>query len=697
MKKLNLLVFADVNLNIMDGSSVWLAELLKLLTSDPRVNVDFLSKAPNQGGPLNETVADLPRFKRIEQHAKPMKLDQVVAAIKELDSENNYDRVLVRGGIELGKQLIGQLKGRLAFYTLEPFQRMADLTTTEKLEISDTLNNCAFAIVQSERMRLSYAKEFNVPAEHLFVLPPLIPPIMQNPAFRNKLNTVCYTGKFSEEWGTPGLLDCFRLLKTKLPYAKLNVAGNKFHGDVGGRKEDIAGFFSDDPSVNWVGEVSRQQSIQLSRNSDIGFALRSGEIDNDNSQELSTKLFEYMSAGKPVILRPTRVHKELLGADYPLFADSIEQAAERCEAALTSVDLYQRAARMAYEAYKRFAKSVDHKQIVERLMQFAKTTILFVGHDLKFIKDVINAYEADSAYCVLIDQWQGHTRHDEAQSLKLLEQADIIFCEWGLGNIKWYSHRKKAGQKLIVRVHRQEIQRPDYLLDSDNSKIDHYIFIAPYRYEEFVGTLGLERSKAKMIFNTVDVAQFNVPKTSDAAYTLGMVGIVPWGKRFDLALDVFEQVWLQNQKYCLRIKGKLPQDFPWMKNAQHKDELALFEQQFDRVRNAPWKDSVIFDGHGNDMPEWFSHIGYLLSTSDYEGSHQAVAEGMASGATPLILPWAGAETVYPEKRIFKTVEEMVQFVLAGDMDANNTAYAYRHFDDELIVSQIRKLIESADT
>ena len=42
MKILNLLVFADVNLNIMDGSSVWLAELLKLLTADP-VFSDFVT------------------------------------------------------------------------------------------------------------------------------------------------------------------------------------------------------------------------------------------------------------------------------------------------------------------------------------------------------------------------------------------------------------------------------------------------------------------------------------------------------------------------------------------------------------------------------------------------------------------------------------------------------------------------------
>ncbi|WP_334065365.1 glycosyltransferase [Alteromonas genovensis] len=694
MRTIKLLIYADVNLNIMDGSSVWLAELLGLISKDPRVQLDFLSKAPHQGGPLNGQVDKLANINRIEKSTRPMKLEQAAEAISTLDKENNYDRVLVRGNIELGKALVKFLAGRLVYYTLEPFQRRNELTIKEKVEVSELLNATAFAIVQSERMLESYSKEFDLPREQIYVLPPLIPPIMKRPMFRNQFNSVCYTGKFSEEWGTPGLIDFFKLLKEKLPYAKLNIAGNKFHGKLGGRKEEVKSFFETEESVNWVGEVSRQESIHLSRNSDIGYALRSTEIDNDESQELSTKLFEYMSAGKPVILRPTIVHKALLGEKYPLFANSVEEAAEKCSMALSDITLYQIAAKMSYEAYEKFAEKVNQREIVERLLDYQKPTILFVGHDLKFIEKVIEEFKSTDDFEVLVDKWSGHTQHNEAESKRLLEKADYIFCEWGLGNIRWYSKHKRKGQKLVVRVHRQEIQRLDYLEDSIDENIDNYIFIAPYRYEEFVEKLNLSRVKAKMIFNYVDDKALTTGVKKSDGYTLGLVGIVPWGKRLDKAIELLEMLWKVDKRFKLRVKGKKPQELPWMLNKNHEEEMKRYDRLFKTIDNAAWRDNVIFDPHGNDMAEWYTRIDYILSMSDYEGSHQAVAEGMASGAIPIILPWSGAETVYPKKYLFEgKLKDFEISQLEKDKSKAIIDYAKQHFTIQQIQNHIRELIE----
>lgn len=693
MRSLRLLVYGDVNLNIMDGSSVWLAELLRLLSLDPRLQVDFLRKAPNQGGPLNAQVDDIERLTCIEKSTRPMRTDDVVTAINDLDAEHSYERILVRGSIELGKELIKTFAGRLAFYTLEPFQRMSDLTSGERYDVSAILNQCAFAVVQSPRMKESYRREFDVPAENIFILPPLIPPIMPNPTFRNMGNALCYTGKFSEEWGTPGLVEAFKTIRQRLPYVKLNIAGNKFHGDLGGRKDEIQAFFEQEEKVNWVGVVSREESIQLSRQSDIGFALRSDVIDNDNSQELSTKLFEYMSAGKPVLLRPTKVHKELLGEDYSLFASSIDEAADKAVDALSNIRLYDQAARMSYQAYKNYARKVNHADIIERLLGCARKTILFAGHDLKFLRDVIEYYERNETWNVLIDQWRSHSGHNEQESLILLEQADVIFCEWGLGNIRWYSQHKKPGQRLIVRVHLQENIVSQYLAESKHDNIDHYIFIAPYRYEEFIEMHHLDRKKARLVFNMVDVDRFNRPKTDEAKYTLGFIGIVPWRKRFDLALDLFEKLWSEDKRYKLRVKGKLPEDFPWMKNPPHNKELEKYDALYERIEHAAWKESILFDGHGDDMPEWFQNIGYILSTSDFEGSHQAVAEGMASGALPLILPWAGAQTVYPKDLVFDSVNDMINNWSDNCKVLELIEYSKCHFSKSNNVINIHKLID----
>ena len=64
---------------------------------------------------------------------------------------------------------------------------------------------------------------------------------------------------------------------------------------------------------------------------------------------------------------------------------------------------------------------------------------------------------AEKYYSIQVDEWTGHELHDPQRSKNLLEWADIIFCEWLLGNAVWYANNKKDHQKLIVRLHRFEL------------------------------------------------------------------------------------------------------------------------------------------------------------------------------------------------------------------------------------------------
>src|SRR5690606_22455509 len=47
------------------------------------------------------------------------------------------------------------------------------------------------------------------------------------------------------------------------------------------------------------------------------------------------------------------------------------------------------------------------------------------------------------------------------------------------------------------------------------------------------------------------------------------------------------------------------------------------------------------------------------SCSDAEGSHVALAEGMASGAVPVLLPWPGADELYREEWICASADAAV--------------------------------------
>ena len=64
--------------------------------------------------------------------------------------------------------------------------------------------------------------------------------------------------------------------------------------------------------------------------------------------------------------------------------------------------------------------------------------ILFVGHDFKFAVTLIKHF---SSKCnVKIDKWQGHCKHDEDKTLELMNWANIVFCEWCLGNAVFCSN-----------------------------------------------------------------------------------------------------------------------------------------------------------------------------------------------------------------------------------------------------------------
>ena len=81
-------------------------------------------------------------------------------------------------------------------------------------------------------------------------------------------------------------------------------------------------------------------------------------------------------------------------------------------------------------------------------------------------------------YRVLIDEHQGHQIASEVRCRELLPAADIIFCEWCLGNAVWYSRNKSSRQVLVVRLHLQEMRLP-YLDRIQWDNVDALVLICP--------------------------------------------------------------------------------------------------------------------------------------------------------------------------------------------------------------------------
>lgn len=291
-----------------------------------------------------------------------------------------------------------------------------------------------------------------------------------------------------------------------------------------------------------------------------------------------------------------------------------------------------------------------------------KVNVVFSAHDFKFIKEIIYFFKKHPDFNVKIDPWGDQNDQEVKQRLRLLQWADVVIAEWCLANAVWYSEHISPHQKLFIRLHRHEMakQFPSRLNIKNVNKI---VFIAPYIQKKMIKQLKLPATKSLLIHNTVDMNRFKFKKIGASRYNIGLLGFCPKLKRLDKAITLFEKLKKTDDRYILHIKGKLPQELAWI--WKNKEEQAYYNQLFAYIDESPFKQSILVEAWGEDVHLWFRKIGFILSTSDIEGSHQAVAEGMATGSIPIIHGnWKGSELLYPREFIKPNIDDAINTILS---------------------------------
>ena len=317
--------------------------------------------------------------------------------------------------------------------------------------------------------------------------------------------------------------------------------------------------------------------------------------------------------------------------------------------------------------------------------------ILIAGHDLKFLSFYTAYLETLEPAEVLYDNWEGHNSHDVTGSLEKLKWADIVFCEWGLGNAVFFSEHKRQDQRLIIRLHRQELNT-GYLHWVDHQKVDAFICVSPRMRDAFAAKFRIPAGRITVIPNAVDLNGFT-PSKAHGNMTLGMVGYIPKLKRMDKALDLLQTLHRAGQEYSLVFKGLHPFDTKWL--LKRPDERAYFEEQFERIEHEGLSGYVSFESFGS-MNTFYSDKDFILSMSDVEAFHLAVAEGMAAGVLPVIHGWRGADQIYGRDFIVPDVDRVADFI--KDLSENREKHKetmekiVSKFDEQLIISMLNRLV-----
>jgi len=288
--------------------------------------------------------------------------------------------------------------------------------------------------------------------------------------------------------------------------------------------------------------------------------------------------------------------------------------------------------------------------------------LLLAGHRLVFCEQLARRARRAGA-AVREDRWRTHGDHDEEASGAALAWADTIHCEWCLGNAVWYSRNKLDRQRLVVRFHRMELETP-YPGEVELERVDALVFVARHVLEAACERWGwdAEDPRFRVLPNGVDADAQALPKLPGAERTLAMVGYVPRLKRLDRALDLLAALRRRDERFRLAVKGREPWEHDWL--GARAEDRACYRRLGERLEREPaLRGAVSFEPFGDDVAEFLRRAGWVVSAGEVEGHSVALAEGMASGAAPVVWERPGAREQYGERWVHADAEAAALWML----------------------------------
>jgi len=680
-------VYGEIDPNLVDGSSVWMQSICQVLASLDDVEVTLLLRRPLEPE-RRFLLAELETDDRVAlvDSGQPRLLDpgQALDLLEDLDHERGpFNVVLLRG-----QAVLAEAAGRDGFAG-----RLWPYAMTGRGMPDGTLRALASRSARLLCQTEAAAAELRgiVPAANgsVLVLPPMIPDggqMLEPGGAGEGALRVVYSGKLAPEYCWLETVAAFEALRETQPEAELHVLGDKVHRppDRSDFHEEAMRALRETEGLRWHGAVPRASVHALLAECDLALSIRDPGV--EAARELSTKVLEYGAAGLPVVLNRALAYERLLGEDYPLFIEQPADAARLLSGLALDRETRAAAAAACHAASREFTFDRVADRLAKHLPRAQPTLttpeggqsrlrasgaaapvarVLVAGHDLKFLGPIREAIAATGA-SLDEDVWKSHTEHDENASLSALEQADVIFCEWCLGNAAWYSRNKRPDQRLVVRLHRMEVYT-DHPSAVEINNVDQVVCVAQHIADEAIERFGWDPAKLRVIPNSVDVDRFRLPKHDDARFTIAMVGYVPKRKRLDHALDVIEELRRQDPRFRLMLIGHPPSELGWV--VRRPEEVEFSRRCYARIQvSDELRGGVTFLPFTEDLPSLFQQAGFVLSTSESEGHQVALAEGAASGAVPVILDQPGASEQYRTGWIHATVNDAAAAIAGLDGD-----------------------------
>jgi glycosyltransferase involved in cell wall biosynthesis len=246
-----------------------------------------------------------------------------------------------------------------------------------------------------------------------------------------------------------------------------------------------------------------------------------------------------------------------------------------------------------------------------------------------------------------------------------LAWAQAVFVEWGHRALVWASLLRGVEAPVVTRLHRYEAMTPMPLLTVWSS-IERAIFVAePIRavVEATAPAITRAGTTVTVVPNRLELARCVAEKLPEADHTLALVGWNKIVKDPAWALDVLAALRQTDSRWRLLLIGE-------ERPADSLETLFDYHEELTR-RIVKLTDAVEVTGFTHDVPAVLRRVGVILSTSRIEGTHEALLQGAASGALPVVRnwpelrAWGGPAAIYPAEWVVDSPQAAAARILAA--------------------------------
>ena len=693
INKPTIVIYANISPNVVDGSSIWLSSIVDVISNIYHV-ILILKEKPksniitsNIKNIENVTVFDPEVIGLNKSHVNEHEALEVIRRIDDLHP--NIIGVLVRG-LEASKCLVDDrvFKYRSICY-LTDFYELKDgsITIKDSDLIKQICLQAELLLVQTKQIESKLGCIANDYKPNFDYLPPSTPDYIKSIPVTNRALTgteeivIGYAGKVMPNWGVEELLEWVKVFNNTVgnPKISLKIVANKISAPEPYRKQFVGKILRliDEDYITHYKNLNREETLNVISNVDYVWAYRPASFEN-LTLELSTKLVESVSLGKRVITYPSEIHKDMLGNNYPYYVEDFEDFINLIKLNRYNKNQLKRLSNKVFKKHslKSISDNLSNNDFFKKdLISYEESKrVCFAGHDYKFIDPYVS-YLKSQGYSVMKDRWEWGEPVDIEMSKNIYNWTDIIFCEWGLANSVWYSNNNVDEKPIYIRVHLQEINAKALKFGKkiNFDSITKIIFVSERVRDEYIKIFNVDIKKTVVIPNFVldDEYILNSKRQIGSQVTLGMVGIVPTRKRLDRAVSLLEMLIDSGIDAKLRIKGHRPENLDFMHGPARKEELDYYYKIYEEVdKNPKLKSLITFDEWGNDVAIWYQDVDFILSPSDFESFHYALADGVLSGCTPIIWDWDEAKVIYNDDWIVNSNEEAFNRTLIQIKNSN---------------------------